>query len=596
MRAFLVLIAAAWRYAEGKRGILVLYTALFTVANTLLLLEPIAIASLLNSIQQAASTPDPLRKMMIAFVAIILIQGGFWLLHGPARVLENNIAYFARMRFRHHLFRIVTGLPIQWHKDHHSGQTINKMNKSSSALYEFMANGWQFIEMIIRLVGSVIALSLLLPVAAVIAVAVSVIALIIVFLFDIFLLRSYEALNEKDHFVASALHDYITNIITVITLRLERLTQTELWQRMSHYFPLYRRNVIVNEAKWFLTTMIIALMTVSVLAWYAVTTLRAGEVLLAGTFFMLYEYLQKIGSSFYTFAWKYSGTIQQYADLLATKSILNAERRDPRHGLCLPKAWRAIEIKDLHFSYEDAEKKKHHLQNIHLTLERGKRIALVGESGSGKSTLMSLIRGLHTTNSATVLCDGAPLTAGLRCIGSHVTLIPQEPEIFANTIEYNISVDTKQPKKDLLTYVDLARFAPVLERLPQGLKTDIAEKGVNLSGGEKQRLALARGIFAAEDSDIILLDEPTSSVDSENELRIHRNLFRHFADRCIVSSIHRLHLLPLFDMVYVLSRGKIVEQGNPAVLIEHGGLLSALWKTYNETRREENGHGGENEG
>ena len=124
----------------------------------------------------------------------------------------------------------------------------------------------------------------------------------------------------------------------------------------------------------------------------------------------------------------------------------------------------------------------------------------------------------------------------------------------------------------------------MLERLPHGLKTDIAEKGVNLSGGEKQRLALARGIFAAKQSDILLLDEPTSSVDSMNELQIHRNIFRRFPDRCIVASIHRLHLLPLFDEVYVLENGRLIERGNPQDLMAGSGPLATMWKAY-ETQK-----------
>lgn len=585
MRAFFTLLSASWRYAKGRRLLVVLYVFMFVCANVILLLEPIAIGYLLNSIQTAASTPDPLKNMMTAFLYMVLIQVGFWVFHGPARLLENNTAFHVRMNFMQRLFRIVTSLPVQWHKDNHSGQSINRMRKASNALYEFLSNGWQFIEMIIRLVGAVIALFLLLPIAAFIAVSVSIIALIVVFAFDYFLLRQYEALNEQDHHVASALHDYVTNIITVITLRLEKLTQTELMQRMSHYFPLFKKNNMVNETKWFLTTLMISLMTVAVLAWYAISTIDGGGVLLAGTFFMLYEYLQKIGNSFYTFAWKYSGTIQQYADLRSADSILKADRTELSAGHCLPKDWKKVEIKDLKFSYEDDGKKRHHLKDIALTLQRGKKIALVGESGSGKSTLMSLIRGLHITDDVTVTADGKKLKKGLRCIGAHVTLIPQEPEIFANTIEYNITVDTEQSKKDVLHYVELARFTNVLNRLPKGLKTDIAEKGVNLSGGEKQRLALARGIFAAEESDIILLDEPTSSVDSKNELEIHKNIFAYFKDRCVISSIHRLHLLPLFDEVYVLEKGEVIEHGTPEELMNGSGLLSKLWKTYNESRK-----------
>jgi ABC-type multidrug transport system fused ATPase/permease subunit len=291
---------------------------------------------------------------------------------------------------------------------------------------------------------------------------------------------------------------------------------------------------------------------------------------------MLYEYLQRIGGAFYTFAWKYSDTIEQYADFVSTAPILRAERADYYVIRNLPEQWRKIEIRDLKFSYAEEEENEWHQQLMidELLLERGKKIAFVGESGSGKSTILSLIRGLMTTNDVTVACDGKILKRGLKHLAPHVTLIPQDPEIFANTIEYNITVDTKQKKSELQEDIDLARFTPVLARLPKGLKTDISEKGVNLSGGEKQRLALARGIFAAKTSDIILLDEPTSSVDQANERLIYENLFRRFNDRCVISSIHKLHLLPMFDRVYVFRDGQIVARGTPAELLRAGGVLS----------------------
>jgi ATP-binding cassette, subfamily B, bacterial len=119
-----------------------------------------------------------------------------------------------------------------------------------------------------------------------------------------------------------------------------------------------------------------------------------------------------------------------------------------------------------------------------------------------------------------------------------------------------------------------------LARLPNGLQTNIAEKGVNLSGGEKQRLALARGIFFARDKQVVLLDEPTSSVDTKNEREIYGNLLRRFSACCLVSAIHKLHLLELFDIIYVLQDGRVVEQGDFAALIAADGLLAAAWKVY----------------
>ncbi|MFL5741261.1 MAG: ATP-binding cassette domain-containing protein [Flavisolibacter sp.] len=111
----------------------------------------------------------------------------------------------------------------------------------------------------------------------------------------------------------------------------------------------------------------------------------------------------------------------------------------------------------------------------------------------------------------------------------------------------------------------------------EGLETDIREKGVNLSGGQKQRLALARGILAARDSEVILLDEPTSSVDARTEALIYDRMFAAFSKKAVISSIHRLHLLEKFDYIYVLDKGKIVEEGSLQQLLAQSTIFRDLW-------------------
>lgn len=585
MHAFLTLLWASWRYAEGRRAILVLTFGMFACSNIFSLVEPYIIGKLLNSIQAAATLEEPIPTMVRYFLLLPFITFGIWAFHGPARILEQSTAFRIQTRFVDHLYRIVVSLPLQWHKNHHSGETMNRFRKASQGLFAFATDSYQFVEMIMRLVGSVVILTIILPMAALIAVGVSVGAFSLVFLFDRWLLPRYEEINAKEHRTASALHDYLTNITTVITLRLEKLTQSEVWRRLTEYFPLFRSTAVMNEWKWFLATVVISLMTVVVLAWYVVGGLRAGDVVLVGTVFMLYDYLQKIGGAFYTFAWKYSATVHQYADVRSAEEIFHAEAISTFPRAYLPKDWRVIHINDLHFTYEEEGGREHHLHEVVLTLCRGRKIALVGESGSGKSTIMALIRGLYMPSRVMVTCDGRLLKHGLRHLAPCVTLIPQDPEIFANTVEYNVTVDTKQAKEEVLEDIDLACFTSVLKRLPKGLQTNVVEKGVNLSGGEKQRLALARGFFAARDTDIILLDEPTSSVDSTNELKIYRNLFKRFPDRCIVSSIHKLHLLPLFDEAYVIADGRVVEHGPVRKLLRGSGVLAKLWKKYSAEHR-----------
>lgn len=576
MQNFRALISALWRYAGSRRTVM-LYVTLFVCGNAVWLFEPYVVGRILNAVQQSEHDASSVTSILHSLLLLVGLSAGFWLFHGPARVLERTNAFHVRRAFKQHLFSVITALPLQWHKNNHSGQTINRISKATNALFNFSQDGYQLIEMIVRPIGALIALTILFPAAAVTAVVAMSSACGIVFLFDRVLLPLYDRVNEKDHFVASALHDYITNITTVITLRLEQLTQSELLKRMTSYFPVFRRECRINETKWFIATMAISITTAAILGGYALFVLKAGAVPLVGTFFMLYEYLQRIGGAFYTFAWKYSQVVEQYSDMKAVNPILQADLAEPHLYCHIDPEWKAIEIKNLDFTYKEEAQRSHHLKDVSVTLLRGRRIAFVGESGSGKSTLMSLIRGLHDADKSTVLCDGVELTHGLKDVGSTVTLIPQEPEIFENTVEYNITLDTEQSADEVMEDVRLARFDGVLERLPAGLQTHTAEKGVNLSGGEKQRLALARGFFAAKQSSIVLFDEPTSSVDPGNERAIYENLFRKFSDHCVISSLHKLYLLPMFDEAYVFKDGQVIAHASPKELLSEGGVLHPLW-------------------
>lgn len=204
MRAFTALISAAWLYSKNHHAGMVLYFCMFIGANVVLLLEPIVVGSILNTIQNITQLEEPIMKLGFLFFLMICIQVGFWLLHGPARVLENNVAFHTRVAYGDRLFRIVIALPVQWHKDHHSGQTINRIRKSTNALYNFMRDGFQLIEMIMKIVGSVIAVIVLFPAAGIIAVGMCAIAFTVVYLFDCVLLPQYAAINEKEHCIASA--------------------------------------------------------------------------------------------------------------------------------------------------------------------------------------------------------------------------------------------------------------------------------------------------------------------------------------------------------------------------------------------------------
>jgi ABC-type multidrug transport system fused ATPase/permease subunit len=303
---------------------------------------------------------------------------------------------------------------------------------------------------------------------------------------------------------------------------------------------------------------------------------------------MLYGYLSEVGNTFYKFAELYGNIIRSNARIVGAYPIDKAYKRikkDKTHRL--PKNWHEISLRDVSFTYDQKGKIKH-LDHINFQFARKQKIALVGESGSGKSTILCLIRGLYNIEQGEVYCDGKPLKGGLMSVRDHVALIPQEPEIFNKSFRYNITMNLPTNEKDLENAITMAQLKSVLLRLPKGLDTSVLEKGVSLSGGEKQRLALARGLLAAKESDILLLDEPTSSVDNINEIKIHEQIFSRFNDKTIISSVHRLHLLNRFDYIFLFSKGKIIGEGtykniktNPVFL----KMLAKYGKEKHQARR-----------
>ncbi len=583
------LLVTGWAYAGKHRSVIVLYTVMFALAQAMMLAEPYIIGKLINCLQAGvtgAATSTLQRDYLMDQVKFYLLiyfvtQVGFWVFHGPGRLLERYVAFNLKATYKGRLFSTLTKLPLKWHREHHSGDSIDKVNRASNSLFEFFDTSFEIAYMFFRLIGSMAVLVWFMPGAGLISCVVTTVAIVVIFAFDKVLVKNYSTLNRFENSTASAVHDYVTNIISVITLRLEQRVHGEVSRRMLLPLSLFKSNNAVNEIKWCITTVLIATMIVSVLGWYTATTVGVGKAIEVGTFFTLFEYLRRIGDSFYQFAWIYGTVVRQAADVRSAEPIANGmEGVGEEEQFHLPKEWDVLEVKNLNFTYEDDKHRKHHLKDINLTLQKGLAVAFVGESGSGKSTLLSLLRGTQNAHCAEVFADGVELSGGLKHIADATTLMPQDPEIFSDTIVFNLTFGLEVDENEIREAIRLARFEPVLKRLPNGLETSIAEKGVNLSGGEKQRLALARGIFFARDSEIILLDEPTSSVDPQNERVIYANILGAFPDRCVVSSLHKLHLLDMFDVVYVFHNGEIVECGEVSEVLAQNGRLSELFNSY----------------
>jgi ATP-binding cassette, subfamily B, bacterial len=421
------------------------------------------------------------------------------------------------------------------------------------------------------------------PVFGLVAALLGILVVWVILKFDKPYIKTLNEVNEREHTVSSTLFDSLSNIITVITLRLEKRMESGLLGKVADILPSFKKNVAINEWKWFVTDMLVGVIYGVILVGYVWQNQQPGEVFMLGGLVMLVGYVERFTSVFHNVAYLYTEVVQHHTDATAAFNILEAYKEHRLHDKTveLHTDWKRIDLQNLHYTHReagDASDTRPGLNGLHLHLEKGKRIALVGESGSGKSTLLALLRGLYPPDpGAAVSVDGVP-QAGLGVISEQVTLFPQEPEIFENTIQYNITLGLPFEQAEIERICESVQFSDVIAQLPKGLESSIVEKGVNLSGGQKQRLALARGAFAAKDSQIVLLDEPTSSVDPKTELKIYDALFDTFSDKVVVSALHRLHLLPKFDYIYVLDKGRVVDEGSLEDLLANSAVFRSLWR------------------
>lgn len=230
-------------------------------------------------------------------------------------------------------------------------------------------------------------------------------------------------------------------------------------------------------------------------------------------------------------------------------------------------------FKDIQFSYPDGTVA---LDGVNLTIQPGQTVALVGASGAGKSTILNLVPRFFDPTSGSVSVDGQNIAEStLGSLRAQVGLLSQDLAIFNTSAEENIKLSKPNATEKELKAAIKAAAAEFVYDLPQGLQTVLGEAGVKISGGQKQRLAMARAFL--KNAPILLLDEPTSQLDSQSEQQILQELNTLMKGRTTLIVAHRLSTITGVDTIHVLDKGQIVESGTHAELLKQNGAYAQLW-------------------
>jgi ATP-binding cassette subfamily B protein len=257
--------------------------------------------------------------------------------------------------------------------------------------------------------------------------------------------------------------------------------------------------------------------------------------------------------------------------------ILNvAPEAEPGAGLVLPALQGQVSFEQVFFRYQANQEPI--LRGISFTAQPGMFVGIVGRSGSGKSTLSKLLQRLYSVESGRILIDGFDLkSADLGSLREQIGVVLQEDFLFNGSILENITLGN--PEITAEQVVEAARLAVAHEfisELPQGYETNVGERGTALSGGQRQRIALAR-LFLSQ-APILILDEATSSLDSETEQQVLQNLQKISQNRSVFLIAHRFAPLKRADLILVMEKGVIVERGTHTELLQLKGLYWSLYQ------------------
>lgn len=233
-----------------------------------------------------------------------------------------------------------------------------------------------------------------------------------------------------------------------------------------------------------------------------------------------------------------------------------------------------IKYKNIEFAY--SEKKNTVFKNLNFTVAKNEKLAVAGESGSGKTTIVNLLLRFYEPTSGSIYINGTDIKdLTLKSLRSLITVVSQETYLFNGTIKENLlHANEDADEEKLIDACKAANIHSFIQSLPEGYNTKVGERGLNFSGGQRQRIAIARAVL--KNSPIVVLDEATSSVDTENENEIKQSLNHLLRNRTSITIAHRLNTIENSDRILVLLRGEIVEEGSYKELILKDGYYKKL--------------------
>ena len=539
---------------------------------------PVFYKSIANGFAQPYST-ETLQMMLDNFWMVVLFYAGIWI---SWRILEIGIVPVDAGGVRlleKRCFAVLKQQKFNFFENNFSGSLIKQASRFSRA-YEVIMD-WFIFQFVQNILG--ISIAFILFYQHYPEFAFYFLAWVIVFIlwsvgFSIWKLKYDKAVAEYDSKLGGAYSDAISNIFIVKSFALEQQEQSNVDGKAD---DVYDRKKIA----WilmFISFSIQGIMTMGielVLVYLMIGKWQIGEfnvgefVLFQSILLILVQRLWEFGRNFRNFFTALADA-SEMAEVFENHDI----EADNNNAKALTIRQGEIKFDKINFAYSGSETTNSCLfEDFSLTIKAGEKVALVGQSGSGKTSLTKLLFRFFEPQKGELSFDGQNAKDfTLESLRNQISLVPQQPELFHRSVRDNIVLSADVSDEQIRDVAKKSKSLDFIEKLPEQFETMVGERGVKLSGGEKQRIALARAFL--EDAPIVVLDEATSALDSITEKQIQTAIFDLIENKTAIVIAHRLSTILRMDRIIVLENGKIIEQGTHQELLDLGGNYSKMWK------------------
>ncbi len=512
---------------------------------------------------------------IIGLTGVLQVLTRMW-----AKMNCSVIAAKARQRVREKSMSRLMDLELKWHENEGAGSKIQKVNEGSNFIYKFFGDftNNRSISVLIGIFGSLAIFFVLGWQYALFSFMYVLIFLTVERYYSKKLSYWVDEMNKITEKVSGKIHESTSNVLSVKSLGLRDVFEKATKKYEEEHYKIWLKTKETGQTKMKVTKSFAAI-------GYALFILIVGhnfvsQAITLGSILVFVAYFDKLRSSLDHISETIDGFIQIKSGTGRLMTILGEKvfDRESSELLEIPKDWKKIEFRSISFKYKD----KKILKNFNLIINRGEKIGIVGKSGCGKSTLTKLLLGLYKIEEGGIYIDKVDINKFKHSsITNTITAVLQDSEMFDMTLAENISISTLKTNNDLFNKsIRISALEELIKKLPKGLYTLLGEKGYRVSGGERQRIGIARAIY--KNSPVLILDEATSHLDSKTEKYIQEQIKNELKDRTLIIIAHRLSTLKDVDRVIVMEEGKVIEEGKFNELVRKKGKFFNLYQLQNK--------------